>query len=220
MRSPGNISGSCRCELRIVAGPGPGCLDCCARGRGGGRLGGLRELHELHAFRRLANTWLSHRNPRALPQTIWHRVDLPPKAAGADLHVHAQSSPAAVLRRPGRHRGLRELRSDDIAPTGGPRPDDGAGPARLVVAGAGSNVGHGLRARGWTRGGVFRPPERPAHPPAGLARRQTAGSGWACERLGRDDLSTSSWSPLHKWHTPTLDAQLWTRLCSGQVPNG
>ena len=55
------------------------------------------------ALRRLAGAWLSHRDPRAVSQTIRHRGQLSPTTAGTHLHLHAQSLPAAVLHRRGVH---------------------------------------------------------------------------------------------------------------------
>ena len=51
--------------------------------------------------RSVARTRFSHRNPRTVPPAVRHRNKLPSDAAGADLHLHAQSSPAAVLSDPG-----------------------------------------------------------------------------------------------------------------------
>ena len=47
--------------------------------------------------RSVACTWFSHRNPRTVPSAIRHRNQFPPNAAGTHLHLHAQSSAAAVL---------------------------------------------------------------------------------------------------------------------------
>jgi len=55
------------------------------------------------ALCRLARPWDSHRDPRTLPQTIWHRNQLSPTATRTNLHLRAQSPPEAVLHRRGIH---------------------------------------------------------------------------------------------------------------------
>src|ERR1041385_1661287 len=48
-------------------------------------------------LRCLASERSPDRDPRALPQTLWHRIELPPDAAGADLHLHTQSALAFAV---------------------------------------------------------------------------------------------------------------------------
>src|SRR5437867_7745813 len=47
------------------------------------------------ALRCLAGAWFADRDPRGLPQALWHRIELSPIAAGTHLHLHAKPAPAA-----------------------------------------------------------------------------------------------------------------------------
>ena len=60
------------------------------------RKDGKRVAAEI-AVRRLARERHSHGDSRTLPPAFRHRNELSPDAAGADLHLHAQSASAAVL---------------------------------------------------------------------------------------------------------------------------
>ncbi len=51
------------------------------------------------AVRRVARHRVSDRDSSALPQAVRHRNELSPIAAGADLHLHAPTPPAAVVYR-------------------------------------------------------------------------------------------------------------------------
>ena len=84
---------SARDETRNAAGEDFGLRGLPPASQPQGRQAAASEV----VVRRMASAWFAHRNPRTVPFAVRHRNQFSPNAAGSHLHLHAQSSPAAVF---------------------------------------------------------------------------------------------------------------------------